>query len=178
MRIHYDDVSLLSTEKHCNKCGELKPLIDFRREPKVKSGFLGTCKSCVKGSPVRNHPILPIIDGEKACSGCEQWKPIKAYSIERGKLRARCNACSFSTGQTRRQKNLALLIQQDYRCAICQVQKLPKDVNVRNGLHLDHCHATNKIRQFLCRRCNVMLGHAHDLPELLREAANYLERHQ
>jgi len=34
---------------------------------------------------------------------------------------------------------------------------------------------TDKIRGLLCRDCNLMLGHAQDNPDILREAANYLE---
>lgn len=41
----------------------------------------------------------------------------------------------------------------------------------------DHCHSTGLTRDPLCRRCNLMLGLAHDRPDILRRAAAYLERH-
>lgn len=42
--------------------------------------------------------------------------------------------------------------------------------------HIDHCHATGKARGILCTRCNTALGHMRDSPELLRKAAEYLEK--
>ena len=45
-------------------------------------------------------------------------------------------------------------------------------------MHADHCHATGVIRGFLCRACNVGLGHFKDDPELMRRAAEYIERYR
>lgn len=42
---------------------------------------------------------------------------------------------------------------------------------------MDHCHATGKVREPLCANCNNGLGRFFDKPELLRAAADYLERH-
>lgn len=39
----------------------------------------------------------------------------------------------------------------------------------------DHDHETDRVRGFVCRRCNFLLGVAGDSPELLRKAALYLE---
>lgn len=39
----------------------------------------------------------------------------------------------------------------------------------------DHCHATNMPRGILCKRCNLLLGHAKDDPALLKRAIEYLE---
>lgn len=64
-----------------------------------------------------------------------------------------------------------LLQKQDFKCAICRTLEadLPKK------LHLDHCHATGKIRGLLCARCNLGLGHFLDNKGLLQKAIDYLE---
>lgn len=57
-------------------------------------------------------------------------------------------------------------------CAICCGD------NDGKALHLDHCHKTNVVRDFLCQKCNNALGLFKDDPGLLRVAADYLEQHR
>jgi hypothetical protein len=45
------------------------------------------------------------------------------------------------------------------------------------GWHVDHCHATGKVRSILCHGCNMALGGARDRPHALRALADYLEQH-
>jgi hypothetical protein len=45
------------------------------------------------------------------------------------------------------------------------------------SLAVDHCHATNKVRELLCARCNSILGLAQDDPKRLARAIAYLRRH-
>ena len=42
--------------------------------------------------------------------------------------------------------------------------------------HVDHCHATGKVRGLLCARCNVALGMARDDIRVLRGLIEYLEK--
>ena len=59
------------------------------------------------------------------------------------------------------------------RCRICECLEADR----RTGrLHVDHCHRTGVIRGLLCQQCNHALGLMSDSPELLRRAAEYLER--
>ena len=44
-------------------------------------------------------------------------------------------------------------------------------------LAVDHIHGTTYIRDLLCSSCNTGIGHLKDKPELLRKAANYIERY-
>ena len=61
---------------------------------------------------------------------------------------------------------------QDGRCLVCgTLFGLLK----ANRPHVDHDHATGRVRGVLCVGCNTMLGKAADSAKLLRKAAKYLE---
>ncbi len=60
-----------------------------------------------------------------------------------------------------------LLTRQNGVCAICKVR--PAEM-----LHVDHCHATNKVRGLLCRYCNIGLGGFRDNPCYMLEGIAYL----
>ena len=63
-------------------------------------------------------------------------------------------------------------------CSICSVE-LP-DLMLyegrRRGYAIDHNHETGKFRGILCLTCNTMLGMAKDSADLLKKAAQYLEK--
>jgi hypothetical protein len=69
---------------------------------------------------------------------------------------------------------------QNGQCAICDRElRLAFDIGIGHGTraNIDHCHKTGLTRALLCTRCNGGLGDFLDSPELLRKAADYLERH-
>lgn len=53
-------------------------------------------------------------------------------------------------------------------CAICE--QAPEGY----ALHIDHCHATDRVRGLLCRKCNMALGLFSDNPDRLLRAAGYV----
>lgn len=42
---------------------------------------------------------------------------------------------------------------------------------------LDHNHQTGALREFLCSRCNAMIGMARESKAVLFAAVQYLEKH-
>jgi len=129
----------------------------------------------------------------KRCGDCGETKAVEAFSrrgggrngyqpyckscyVERGRrarrdpaVRARQSLLTSlrRLGVTREDYDRALA-EQKGRCAICESEP--------RRLHIDHDHATGKLRGLLCHHCNTALGNLRDDPERLRAAIRYLER--
>lgn len=82
-------------------------------------------------------------------------------------------------------KKFGLTLEDYYRMydeqeGLCGSCRYP-ETDTRNGkvrwLSVDHCHSTGSVRGLLCGNCNNGLGRFKDDPDLLRKAADYLERH-
>ncbi|MGW9170135.1 endonuclease VII domain-containing protein [Streptomyces decoyicus] len=115
----------------------------------------------------------------RKCSKCQQNRAEKFYTSARGRVCAGCRKKSRSkashSARVQSTYGLApgeydrLFEAQDGRCAICKGTR-------RQRLSVDHCHKTNLVRGLLCRMCNGrLLTAARDRPEVLRNAATYLE---
>lgn len=68
----------------------------------------------------------------------------------------------------------ALLDSQGGVCALCGGD----DPGVKGVWHVDHCHDSLAVRGLLCSPCNTGLGQFKDRPDVLRRAADYVERNQ
>lgn len=66
-----------------------------------------------------------------------------------------------------------LLAAQGNRCAICR-REWGRGWN-GHVPHIDHCHASNRVRGLLCGECNTAIGRFGDDAAMLRRAADYLE---
>lgn len=108
-------------------------------------------------------------------------------------VRPECKTCTASNRKSRysktitRQRNLEknfgkgvvdtykeMFEEQGGVCAICKSPENGRYVH----LSIDHCHNTSKIRGLLCNNCNRGIGLLKDSPLFLREAANYVEKHE
>lgn len=68
----------------------------------------------------------------------------------------------------------ATLATQGGKCAVCR--SLTPGGRFQN-FHVDHCHASGKVRGLLCNACNHLLGCARDNVQTLRAAARYLTKY-
>jgi recombination endonuclease VII len=81
------------------------------------------------------------------------------YKARKGRLRT----------ERKREALLGQLANQGGQCALCGVVGAA-------AWHQDHDHETNRLRAVLCSKCNNGLGFFDDSPDLLREAATYVEQ--
>lgn len=133
-------------------------------------------KHCAK------HPHRPVM-AKGLCSSCYNIKRRQENPEARAKARAyhsKFTAHQYRTmprvrwnqfsrvlksryGLSREQYD-AMLIAQSGRCAMCASAPL--------RLHVDHCHATGRVRGLLCQRCNLLVGHLES--RLVRAGLAYL----
>ena len=72
-------------------------------------------------------------------------------------------------GITKDQYN-ELFNKQNGCCAICGRHQSM----IKKTLAVDHNHETNEIRGLLCQSCNLILGHANDNIDVLKNAIKYI----
>lgn len=126
----------------------------------------------------------------KRCPTCGEHKPHEAFYRNRSAsdgLQTYCKPCHkgwvarhpenrnphkrrlWRYGLTVEQFD-AMVSAQGGRCAGCLMLLLPG-----RGQHIDHCHASGRVRGVLCRNCNHALGQVRDSQATLRRLAEYLE---
>ena len=65
----------------------------------------------------------------------------------------------------------------DIKTAKCCTCKEDKN-SLNRAFVVDHCHKTNKVREFVCTSCNKGLGYFKDNVNSLQNAINYLIKHK
>ncbi len=70
---------------------------------------------------------------------------------------------------------VALLAQQGGRCAICGRER-PNGKG--HHFHVDHDHASGRLRGLLCHSCNIGIGNLQEDERILHAAIAYLRRHK
>ena len=64
-----------------------------------------------------------------------------------------------------------LLVTQGNACAIC---RMAFGETKTDAPHVDHDHASGRVRALLCINCNFLIGHCLEDPQILAAAAAYL----
>jgi hypothetical protein len=144
-----------SGSRHCKLCRKFR--MQARREG-TQVGYANSRKTeCAKGHPYDEENTL-------------------RYLNSKGTPRRGCKACNAANASIQRIKKYGitvehydkLLAEQDEACAICSV-------GFDRAPHIDHDHATNKVRALLCFNCNAGIGQFGDNIETMKKAIAYLE---
>lgn len=151
--------------KQCQKCGQLRFLVNFHRAGQRKDGtwiYQTICKSCAKVKARKYY----LANQDR----------LKEHNRLKGQ-RYRKENPEYNRSQHLRHK-YGLTIEewnrwhdlQLGRCAIC---RLPLAEAKR--ICVDHHHDTGVVRGLLCDVCNLGIGCFRDDPDRCRSAATYLE---
>ena len=137
--------------KRCSVCGQEKPLSEFYNRKTSKDGKGYRCKEC--DSKAR-----------------KKWQ---ADNPERAKYSSRNRSIKTKYGIDIEQYN-QILKDQNYQCAICGCTT--QKHSYQKNFNIDHNHETGEVRGLLCTACNRALGLFKDNPDILRKAAEYLDK--
>jgi hypothetical protein len=124
----------------------------------------------------------------KQCVTCRQHLPLSEFrqsavlASGRASLRSECKACKSAkdrqVSRLKRQHPKPTAV--DYRCPCCgQTEQQIKSTGKfpdRTVWCLDHDHATERFRGWICNDCNRIAGISKDDVSLLRRIADYIEK--
>lgn len=141
--------------KVCSKCKEVKPLDEFNRSAKSRSGRYPSCRVCHREE----------LKGYRKRVATTDW-----YRKKNLKQKYGLSVEGYD----------ALLHSQGGACAICT-----RTESIERALAVDHDHSCcpgvtscgKCVRGLLCFGCNSALGKLNDDITLLEAAVGYLRRH-
>jgi len=147
--------------KVCPKCQISKPFEQYPKNKRTKHGINAYCLVCA-AEIVRAHRATP--EGAQAHrDASKRWRDANTKRHKDNNARWKYGVAhgGYDT----------LLAKQDGKCAICD----SSDPGSRlERFHIDHDHASGKVRGLLCELCNRGLGSFKDRVALLSRAISYL----
>ena len=140
---------------------------------KLYSDLYRTCMTCGVEKNILEFYMRDKKTGKRhsACKECDKAR-VKARH-QANPERTRNNDLKRNYGITL-QEHQEMYEKQNGHCAICKGEGDGK----WKKLCVDHDHKTGKVRQLLCRNCNMVLGQVGDNKNLLEEMIKYLQKHQ
>lgn len=110
---------------------------------------------------------------QSRCKGChsKRGSEIRSKKPRKGESALAAKRTALKYGAT--PAEIASILDKVFKtCEICGQGPSPKQYR----LHIDHNHATGKIRGILCHWCNKAIGGIRDNSDIARRIADYLDK--
>jgi hypothetical protein len=149
---------------------------ECRNHPGRKVYAKGFCNSCYRKHRQKHKKEMATCHPERThaahglCRPCYRDKLRENEPIEKRKARWRRAALRANFGLSEADHD-RMRLEQGNACAMCRRQFGDKH---SNRPHVDHNHATGKVRSLLCTRCNTAVGMFEKHGQL---AGKYLDRY-
>jgi hypothetical protein len=163
--------------KLCRLCGLDKPIEEFYVANGTRDGRRGECKACFQAARKAKMEADPALCW-RAVERTQAWRDANRERFEEVQRRwiasggkARANRRSHlrrKYGITVEEYDEQLAAQRGC-CALCEATP-----SARRPLHVDHNHATGRIRGLLCFDCNAAIGLLEENVEVMARAIEYL----
>jgi Fe-S oxidoreductase len=129
----------------------------------------------------------------KWCNKCKQELPLSDFYIRRlyGTYQGPCKKCRAKVNKLWRKNNYERFrylwkrsgwrkrgVNPDEAEKVLSTASSCSLCNSTKNLYVDHDHDVETIRGILCNNCNLALGHFKDNSEVMRKAADYVDRHR
>lgn len=159
MDIEHITPDCLCEGKRCTTCEKLQCISQYNKDKRLRSGLQSRCRICMKAQNTEWRQ-----DNQEY----NQQRVRDYYATHKEQRRAYYVARHYNLSIEQWD---VLYHAQGGCCALCRVDlnSLPA-----KSVHVDHCHATNKVRGILCSGCNTSLGKLGDTPESIMRVYYYL----
>ena len=109
----------------------------------------------------------------RVCSDCKEDKVLDDFPKDKSRKLGRQYICKSCKSKRNRKQKYGLtdeeytsMAETTPHCPICGSEE---------PLVVDHDHSTQEVRGLICNNCNLVLGHAKDNIETLKNAIAYLQ---
>jgi hypothetical protein len=149
--------------KWCTLCRRILPKGNFNKDKSNRDGLEHRCRSC-RNEYKRSFWAKPEVR--------DRWiKKSKEFRKTHEGQRSRRRSAWKSRYNLSEDVYYQMCKTQNYSCAVCGIR-----VTGNDHLHVDHDHASGKVRGLLCRCCNTAVGMVRESREILKNLIVYLEQ--